>query len=151
MTDELFAHGKRTYIKAGFARELTDELVATLERCGAGIHSPLSQIEVLAMGGAIARVPIEATAFAQRDAAWLINLPAMWEDPRDTAREMAWARDSFAALSPHLMPGRYVNFMDADEEPGATGAYGVTWERLRAVKRAYDPGNIFRLNQNIRP
>jgi FAD/FMN-containing dehydrogenase len=151
LTDEIFGPGKRTYIKAGFARSLTDELIETLSTCGAEVGSPLSQIEVLAMGGAIARVDPAATAFAQRDAGWLLNIPAMWEDPADTEREVAWARRSFAALEPHLMEGRYVNFMDGDEDPAGSGAYAGTFERLRAVKRAYDPENVFRLNQNIRP
>ena len=151
MTDEIFAHGKRTYIKAGFAPALSGGLIDELARCGGEVDSELSQIEVLAMGGAIARVAPDATAFPHRDAAWLINVPAMWEDPRDGEAEIAWARRSFARLQPHLAEGRYVNFMDGDEEPAASGAYGVTLARLRDVKRAYDPNNVLRLNQNIRP
>lgn len=105
------------------------------------------------MGGAIARVPADATAFPHRQARWLINIPAMWEsaDEGEAQAEIGWARRTFAALAPHLMDGRYVNFMDADEEPASTGAYGSTERRLREVKRAWDPNNVFRLNQNIRP
>jgi FAD/FMN-containing dehydrogenase len=153
MTDEIFAHGKRTYIKAGFAAQLSDELIDALQEHGAAVSSPLSQIEVLAMGGAIARVPAEATAFPHREARWLINVPAMWEsaEQADAQTEIGWARGTFAALAPHLMDGRYVNFMDGDEEPASTGAYGLTEQRLREVKRSWDPDNVFRLNQNIRP
>jgi hypothetical protein len=153
MTDEIFTHGKRTYIKAGFARELSDGLIGALRGHAEEVSSPLSQIEVLAMGGAVARVSPAATAFPHREARWLINIPAMWEsaEEADAQAEIGWARRTFAALTPYLMDGRYVNFMDGDEEPASTGAYGRTEERLREVKRAWDPDNVFRLNQNIRP
>jgi FAD/FMN-containing dehydrogenase len=151
ITDEIFAHGKRTYIKAGFARELSDGLIGSLTEHGSRVGSPLSQIEVLAQGGAIARVAPDATAFPHRGAGWLINIPAMWEDPAETDAEVAWARSAYAAFEPHLMPGRYVNFMDDDEARSSTDAYGATYQRLVAVKRTYDPDNVFRLNQNISP
>jgi FAD/FMN-containing dehydrogenase len=151
LTDEIFAAGKRTYIKAGFARELTDGLIESACRCGAEVGSEFSQIEVLALGGAIRRVAPEASAFPHRDAGWLINLPATWEDARSDRAEIAWVRRSFAALEPHLTGGKYVNFMGEDERADSGGAYGATLRRLTAVKRAYDPENVFRLNQNIRP
>jgi FAD/FMN-containing dehydrogenase len=151
LTDEIFAAGKRTYIKAGFARELTDDLIEALIRCGGGVGSEFSQIEVLALGGAIGRVAPEATAFPHREASWLINLPATWEDAREDGEEIAWTRRSFAELEPHLTGGKYVNFMGADERSDAGGAYGTTLHRLRLLKRAYDPDNVFRLNQNIPP
>jgi FAD/FMN-containing dehydrogenase len=149
LTDEIFAAGKRTYIKAGFARVLTDGLIETLCRCGAEVGSPFSQIEVLSLGGAIRRVAPEATAFPHRDSEWLINLPATWEDAGSDDEEIDWVRRSFAALEPHLTGGKYVNFMGEDERADAGGAYGATLRRLQLVKRAYDPENVFRLNQNI--
>jgi FAD/FMN-containing dehydrogenase len=106
---------------------------------------------VLALGGAIADVAPEATAYPHRRARWLINLPAMWENPADTDREVEWARRSYGALAPHLTGGTYVNFMDGDESDAAGDAYGALTQRLRAVKRAYDPANLFHLNQNIAP
>jgi FAD/FMN-containing dehydrogenase len=151
LTDEIFAAGKRTYIKAGFARALTDALIDTLCRCGAEVGSPFSQIEVLALGGAIRRVAPEATAFPHRDADWLINIPATWEDAGADAEEIDWVRRSFAALEPHLTGGKYVNFMGEDERADAGGAYGTTLRRLQLLKRSYDPDNVFRLNQNIAP
>ena len=151
LTDEIFAAGKRTYIKAGFAQELTDGLVETLCQCGAEVGSEFSQIEVLALGGAIRRVAPEATAFPHRDASWLINLPATWEGPVNDAEEIAWGRRSFAALEPHLTGGKYVNFMGEDERSDSDDAYGTTLHRLREVKRVYDPENVFRRNQNILP
>jgi FAD/FMN-containing dehydrogenase len=76
ITDELFAHGLRTYIKAGFVDDLGDALVDALLERAPHIASPISQVELLALGGAIARVPSDATAFPYRDAAWLINIPS---------------------------------------------------------------------------
>jgi FAD/FMN-containing dehydrogenase len=151
LTDEIFAAGKRTYIKAGFAEALGDGLIEALCRCGAEVGSPFSQIEVLALGGAMSRVAPEATAFPHRDARWLINIPGTWEDAADDAAEIDWVRRSFAVLEPHLTGGKYVNFMGEDERADAGGAYGDTLRRLRLVKRTYDPENVFRLNQNIAP
>ena len=103
---------------------------------GQRLGSEVSQIEVLSMGGAIRRVAPEATAFPHRDASWLINVPASWRSAADTQREVAWVRETFAALQPVCSGGAYVNFMDGDEQ---------------AAKAVYDPENIFRLNQNIVP
>jgi FAD/FMN-containing dehydrogenase len=147
--DEVFAAGKRTYIKAGFAPALSDELISALVHSAHELGSPFSQIEVLSLGGAIARVGAEETAFPYRGAAWLINVPATWELAADTIDEVAWARRTYARLAPHLGAGTYVNFMDDDETPPS--AYGQTLARLQRVKSVYDPDNVFRLNHNIEP
>ncbi len=149
ITDHVFAHGLRTYIKAGFADELSDSLIDALIERGAAIGSPITQIEVLAMGGAIGRVAPDATAFPYRDAGWLINIPASWRDAGDDEREIAWARGTYAAVQPHLTGGAYANFMGVDDEDA--DAYRGTLARLAAVKAVYDPENVFRLNQNVRP
>jgi FAD/FMN-containing dehydrogenase len=151
LTDEIFAHGQRTYIKAGYATALTDDLVDALLAAAAQVGSPLSQIEVLAQGGAISRVAAGATAYPHRDAAWLINLPAMWTDAADDAQEIAWARASYASLEPHLTGGTYINFMAGDEPGAGTGVHARTLARLQEVKGRYDPENVFALNQNVTP
>jgi FAD/FMN-containing dehydrogenase len=151
ITDDLFAHGLRTYIKAGFVDGLHDELIDALLERATEIGSPISQVELLAMRGAIARVDQGATAFPFRDAAWLINIPATWRDASDDEREIAWARGTYAAIKPHLSEGNYVNFMGDDADDTAEGAYGRTLQRLQEVKAVYDPQNVFRLNQNIKP
>ncbi len=151
ITDDLFAHGLRTYIKAGFADDLPDGLIDALLERAASLQSPISQIELLALGGAIARVDSGATAFPFRRARWLVNMPATWRDADDDQREIAWARATYAALKPFLSEGNYVNFMGDDEDDTAVGAYGRTIERLQQIKAIYDPENVFRLNQNIKP
>jgi FAD/FMN-containing dehydrogenase len=151
VTDDLFAHGLRTYIKAGFAADLPGALIDVLLDRAAELESPVSQVELLALGGAISQVSPEATAFPFRSARWLINIPATWRDPADDEREIGWARATYAAIRPHLSEGSYVNFMGDDEDDTAAAAYGRTIERLQQVKARYDPDNIFRLNQNITP
>jgi FAD/FMN-containing dehydrogenase len=149
--DDLFGHGLRTYIKAGFADDLSDGLIDALLERAASLRSPISQVELLALGGAIALVPQDATAFPFRQARWLINMPATWRDAADDEREIAWARATYAAVKPYLSEGNYVNFMGDDEDDTAVGAYGRTIERLQRIKAVYDPDNVFRLNQNIQP
>jgi FAD/FMN-containing dehydrogenase len=151
VTDDLFAHGLRTYIKAGFAAGLPDALIDVLLDRAALLESPISQVELLALGGAISQVSPEATAFPFRNARWLINIPATWRDAADDQREIGWARATYAAIRPHLSEGSYVNFMGDDEDDTAAAAYGRTIERLQQVKAIYDPENTFRLNQNIKP
>jgi FAD/FMN-containing dehydrogenase len=151
ITDDLFAHGLRTYIKAGFADDLPDGLIDVLLERAASVRSPISQVELLALGGAIARVDSHATAFPFRQARWLINIPATWRDAADDEHEIAWARATYAAVKPYLSEGNYVNFMGDDEDDTAAGAYGRTIERLARIKAVYDPDNVFQLNQNIKP
>jgi hypothetical protein len=152
LTDELLAPGTlRAYVKAGFTSELTPRFVDVLRDRAAEVGSDMSVIEVLAMGGAIADVPVEATAFPHRDSRWLINVPAQWQRHEETEREIAWCRDTFAAIEPHLSGGAYSNFMQDDEQDAAGAAYGAMEERLAEVKATYDPENVLRLNQNIQP
>ena len=151
MGDDVFGHGLLSYIKATFADELTDGLIDVLVDRARSLGSPLTQVEVLSLGGAIARIAAQDTAYVHRDARWLINIPASWTDPADSAKEMAWVRDTFAALSEHARGGAYVNFMEADETAGDEVAYGETLTRLREVKTRFDPENVFNLNQNIIP
>jgi FAD/FMN-containing dehydrogenase len=151
MTDEIFAHGRRTYIKAGCVRDLTDGVIDALIAHSSRVSSPASQIEVIAMGGAVRRVAPEATAFPHRDAAWLLNIPAIWETAVDDESEIGWVRSAFAGLEPSMTGGKYVNFMDQDEDAAVSAAYGTILQRLGTVKSRYDPHNVFRLNQNIAP
>ena len=152
ITDELLAPGTlHAYVKAGFTGTLTEELMNVLVSQGAKVGSPLSVIEVLSMGGAICDVADDRTAFPHRSARWLINVPGQWRDKRDSVTEMNWVRETFAALEPHLTGGAYSNFMEGDEAGAAGVAYGNTLTPLRQIKQEYDPGNVFRLNQNIVP
>jgi FAD/FMN-containing dehydrogenase len=149
--DVLFGHGVRSYIKASFTQELNDELAHVIVERARLLGSHLTQIELLGLGGAIRRLPVSATAFAHRDARWLVNILATWHDEADDDYEIAWTRGSHAAIAPLATGGSYVNFMGADESAGEWAAYGPTLERLQRVKAIYDPDNVFKINQNIVP
>jgi FAD/FMN-containing dehydrogenase len=103
------------------------------------------------LGGAMARVPAEATAFAHRGSRIMVNVAAMYERPDEAAAHEPWVND-FAAALRQGDGGAYVNFLGDEGEARVREAYpGATWERLAAVKNRYDPTNLFRLNQNIPP
>ena len=109
----------------------------------------VAQIRVL--GGAYARVPSEATAYAHRAAPIMANLAAFWTTPEDRVKREAWIADFAGALAQETS-GAYVNFLAAEGPDRVRGAYpGATWDRLRRIKAQYDPANLFRLNQNIPP
>jgi FAD/FMN-containing dehydrogenase len=149
--DEGLAWGKRFYMKGGFVNAITDEVVAACvdhiaaapTGCGIGFW---------AQGGAIARVPTDAMAFAGRDAAFWVGIEAFWEDPGHDQTFIDWGRRTWNALEPFTGGGHYVNDMVETGEGIVRSIYGdAKYERLVSLKRAYDPDNVFRLNQNIAP
>jgi NAD(P)-dependent dehydrogenase (short-subunit alcohol dehydrogenase family) len=112
--------------------------------------APLAVAQLRVLGGAMARVPVEATAFAHRHSRIMVNLAAFY-GPDDRAEREAWV-DEFAAALRQDDQGAYVNFLGEDGGAGVRAAYpGSTWERLAAVKARYDPTNLFRRNHNIPP
>jgi hypothetical protein len=151
MADHEFPHGQRYYSKSGYFSSLTDTTIDLMVEAVATIPSPHSQIELAYLGGAMARVAAEETAFGDRSAPFIVNFLGNWSDERADAGNMAWIRNTFNALRPSMKPGVYINFMSADEEDRVTEAYQERWERLVTVKSHYDPKNFFRLNQNIPP
>ncbi len=113
--------------------------------------APVGVVQLRVLGGAMARVPVEATAFAHRDRRLMVNVAAMYEDPDDRPAHAAWV-DRHAALLAEGPTGRYANFLGDDSETGARAAYpGATWDRLADIKRRYDPDNLFRRNVNVPP
>jgi FAD/FMN-containing dehydrogenase len=128
-------------------REATEAIVEHLQASDAPIR--VAQLRVL--GGAMARVPAEATAFAHRASRLMVNVAALYQRPEDAAEHQAWA-DRFAAALQDGDARAYVNFLGNEDQGRIREAYpGSTWERLAAVKARYDPTNLFHLNQNIPP
>ena len=93
----------------------------------------------------------DATAFGHRDANFALVIAGMWPDPAENTANTAWVRDYYAAIEPFSQAGGYINFASQDDQSKVSSNYGANFERLRAVKRQYDPDNIFHLNQNIAP
>jgi FAD/FMN-containing dehydrogenase len=152
MLDAAFPYGRQNYWKSVFAKRISDEAIDAIVEFGADIPSPYSVIVIQDVHGAAARVSPTATAFSHRDAPHAIIALANWVDPADTERNITWARGLFAAVEPHAATAVYVNDLGHDESrERVASAYGANHERLVQLKARYDPTNLFRMNQNIRP
>ncbi|HEX2617582.1 MAG TPA: BBE domain-containing protein, partial [Flavobacteriales bacterium] len=114
------------------------------------LPSPHSEVLIALLGGEVMRKPTDATAYPHRNAQFVLNLHGRWERSDEDERGIAWARASNARMAAHSTGGVYVNFMTQDEQERLKAAYGAGWERLVALKRTWDPHNLFRTNQNIR-
>jgi FAD/FMN-containing dehydrogenase len=152
MIDATAPRGALNYWKSSFLAELSDAAIATMIDCYSRVQSPMTAIILEHAHGAMTRVGVSDTAFPHRAAGYNMLFLCQWMNPADTARNIAWVRESYAAMQPFVGAGRYVNYLDDDEagDPVAQ-AYGPNYARLRQIKRAYDPDNVFRMNQNITP
>ena len=143
--DELFPDGGRYYWKSHFLDELTDEAIRTLLELDAQRPSPESVIFIRTLGGAIARVLDEETAFAHRSASFNLSVDASWSDPVLDAAALAWARSTWDALKPFATGGVYINFagLENDAEEVRHALLGRNQERLDSIRRDYDPDGLF--------
>ena len=146
-----YPSGRRNYWKSSFLRELSDGAIEVLIDRFAATPSPFSGIGLEQMGGAVARVAADATAFHARDAPYSVLITAMWDDPATTERNVQWARESWDALRPWMAESVYVNYLDAGDDDRVRDAFGANYARLATVKAMYDPGNIFKSNHNVLP
>jgi FAD/FMN-containing dehydrogenase len=146
--DPLLTPGARNYWKSHNFTTLSDGAIDLTVRYAGRLPTPQCEIFIGQVGGAIKRVPPEATAYPHRDAEFVMNVHTRWDDPAEDRRCVAWAREFFEATAPHATGGVYVNFIPEDEER-AEAAYGRNYDRLAELKRKYDPRNLFRINQNI--
>ena len=151
MLDAAFPKGALNYWKAQFLTDLSDAairaLVAGFEQC----PSPTSHVIIEHFHGAAARVPLAATACSTRVTGFNVVIVSQWTDARESERNIRWARETFALLTPFLAATRYLNYLEDDASNAAEVAYGPNLQRLRAIKAQYDPGNFFRHNVNILP
>jgi hypothetical protein len=151
--DPLFADGQLYYWKSLFADRLSDEVIDEVVAVAAEKPSPQCLFALRSLGGAMGRVPEDATAYGNRDALVNISIDNTWQDPARTDEMISWTRSAWAHLRERTSGGVYVNFAGFGEEDDALtrAAYGRNYERLREVKAKYDPDNLFRVNQNIQP
>ena len=151
MFDPSYPHGWWYYIRACDVAELTDEVIDITVEHSLRITSPRTSFPIWQRGGAPSRIDEDATAFHGRGAAFTFNIAAATEGEEGFAHERRWVRDFWSALEPHHT-SVYVNFLMEEGADRIREAYGAAkLERLQALKRRYDPGNRFRLNQNIPP
>jgi FAD/FMN-containing dehydrogenase len=149
--DPLLAAGSRNYWKTNNFSTLSDAALDLLIDSVRRLPGPECEIFMAQLGGAMARVKPEETAFVGRDARYIMNVHGRWSDPGEDERVRIWAREVFQDAAPHATGGGYVNFLTEDEAERVAGSYGANYPRLQAVKQRFDPGNLFRMNLNIEP
>jgi FAD/FMN-containing dehydrogenase len=149
--DPLLAQGARNYWKSHNFTKLDDGLFDTVIASIKTLPDPQCEIFFGAIGGATMKPAPDAAAYAHRDARFVMNVHGRWDNAADDARCIGWSRDFFKASAPFASGGVYVNFLTEDEGDRVRMAYGPNYDRLVKVKRTYDPDNLFRVNQNIKP
>ena len=150
--DPLLTAGERNYWKSHDFVELSDEVIDLLLDAVRSLPSPQCEIFIANLGGAINRIPAEATAYPHRNVNFVMNVHTRWSSPSEDATCVGWARALYEAAAPFATGGVYVNFMSDDEAQRVRpGAYGPNYDRLARIKAKYDPNNLFRMNQNVVP
>jgi FAD/FMN-containing dehydrogenase len=149
--DELFPKGIRSYWKGSFVTELTDEAIEQHVKHGSRVPEVSATMHLYPINGACHEVGADETAFAYRNATFAPVIVAAWQDRSVDDERIAWVRDYYQAIEPYSEPGGYINFMAADDGGRVRENYRGNYQRLAEIKRGYDPGNLFRLNQNIPP
>jgi FAD/FMN-containing dehydrogenase len=152
MFDALYPPGLQWYWRADFVNEISDEAIAQHLRFASALPSMHSTMHLYPINGAASRVGKNDTAWNYRDATWAQVMVGVDPDPANNDKIIAWTKSYYDALHPYSAGGAYVNFLMGDEGAGRVKAtYGDNYERLVAIKDKYDPDNLFRVNQNIKP
>ncbi len=151
LIDAAFPKGALNYWKSTFLDGLSDEAIDVMVQRFAICPSPMTAMVFEHVHGAVTRVPVDAMAVPHRDPGYNLVIPSIWMDPATTDENIAWTRETFDAVQPFRAARRYVNYMSDDDQGVVREAFGPNYDRLVELKRKYDPGNLFRLNQNIVP
>ena len=151
MFDSVYPPGLQWYWKADFVNELSDEAIALYVQYGSAIPTMQSTVHLYPINGAAHRAGPNDTAFSFREATWAQVIVGVDPDPANKDRIIAWAREQWDALHPFSAGGAYVNFMMEEGDDRIRATYRDNYERLVAIKNRYDPTNLFRVNQNIKP
>ena len=150
--DPFFPKGLQWYWKGDFVRTLPDEAIDAHIAHAAQAPTPFCLMHLYPIDGAVRRVAKDATPWSARDVSWSMVIAGISPDPKDAEALKRWGRAYWKALHRFNLEGGYVNFMDADEADNRVElSYGDNYRRLAAIKAKYDPGNLFRVNQNIKP
>lgn len=149
--DPFFPPGLQWYWKADFVKDLSDEAIARHVEHGTELPTPMSTMHLYPINGAVQRVGKNDTAFSFREANFAEVIVGVDPDPANNQRMIAWAREYWQALHPYSLGGAYVNMIMDEGEDQVRAAYRDNYDRLLAIKKRYDPKNLFRINQNIQP
>jgi len=148
--DPLLTPGARNYWKSHNFTELSDGLFDTIIEYVGTLPSPQCEIFFAHIAGKANRIASDATAYTHRDAQFVLNVHGRWDSPEEDQKCIDWSRAFFDASLPYASAGVYINFMTEEEGDRIAAAFGSNYERLAQVKKQYDPGNVFHLNQNIK-
>ncbi len=152
LLDAAYPVGALNYWLSSFTTGMSDDLIDTVVRRFESVPSPMTAIIFEHFHGAVTRIAPDATAIPHREAGFNLLLPSEWIDPADTTANVAWTKDTLAAVSEHLDARRWLNYLaDDDADDAIRAAYGPNYDRLVEVKRRHDPENVFHLNHNIAP
>ena len=152
MFDAIYPPGLQWYWRADFVNEIPDEAITQHIRFGSALPSMHSTMHLYPINGAASRVAKKATAWNYRDANWAQVMVGVDPDPANNDKIISWTKNYYDALHSYSAGGAYVNFLMGDEGADRVKAtYGDNYQRLVAIKNQYDPGNLFRVNQNIKP
>jgi FAD/FMN-containing dehydrogenase len=152
LMDEGFPKGALNYWLSSFTNGITDALIDTAVERYSMVPSPMTPMLFEHFHGAVTRVVQTATAVPHREPGWNLFIPSVWTDPAATEANIAWTKETHAALKPELSERRWLNYLGDDQGADAIrAALGPNYHRLREVKRSYDPENVFHLNHNIAP
>jgi FAD/FMN-containing dehydrogenase len=149
--DPLLTPGARNYWKSHNFMEFEDAVIDVALKYVGQLPSPHTEIFIGQIGGAMSRVASDATAYSERSAQYVMNVHGRWETAAEDKSCVAWCRRLFDEAAPHATGGVYVNFLTEDEADRVAKAYGGNFKRMAKVKANYDPGNLFRLNHNVKP
>ncbi len=149
--DPLLTPGARNYWKSHNFAQLSGGAIDTIIDYAGKLPSPQCEIFIGTIGGRTASVAADAMAYSSRDAKYVLNVHGRWDSAAEDKRCIAWAREFFAKSQPVASGGAYVYFLTQDEADRVAFAYGGVYKRLAALKKKFDPGNFFRMNQNIKP
>jgi hypothetical protein len=151
MFDPIYPPGLQWYWKADFVNELSDEAIDLHIKHGNQLPTMQSSMHLYPINGAVSRVPGNATPWNYRNATWAEVIIGVDPDPGNRDKIISWAKEYWNALHPFSAGGAYINFMMEEGEDRIKATYGSNYERLVMIKNKYDPGNLFRVNQNIKP
>lgn len=151
LLDAGFPDGNQNYWKSTFLREFSDDAIRVLVQHANQATSPLSAVVMEYYGGVASRVGVSEAAFAQRHAQYSLGILAQWTDPGESPRHIEWARGLAGSMRPFSSGAYLLNFLGDEGEDTIKATFGPNYDRLRTVKKKYDPKNFFRLNQNIKP
>jgi hypothetical protein len=143
-------HGRSYYMSGGLVQSVEPAMIDHAVERMKHPSANLGKISITQHGGAIARVPVDATAFANRSASHNVVLRAAWDDPGSAPAGTAWQKDTWKGIAP-FTSGTYANLNLKEADPRVVGAYGPNLERLTEIKTRFDPKNLFHLNPNIKP